>query len=241
MTLAILEALPPTPESVVEIGAGTGVMTHHLAETRRVAAVEVDADLAGLLRRRFRGTPAVHVVEGDALNLDLGSQLPPPFAVFGNIPYLSAGALIPRLVALAPLPEWVCLMVQWEVAERLCAAPGGWSLATLAVRAHAGAELLLRVPAHAFDPEPKVDSGLIMLRPHAAAAFADQGFFDFARLVFQERRKKLPNAVANALRHDVERARAVVGRAGIDGQRRPQTLDLEDWERLYQAYRAANA
>jgi 16S rRNA (adenine1518-N6/adenine1519-N6)-dimethyltransferase len=95
----------------------------------------------------------------------------------------------------------------------------------------------MRVPARAFDPVPAVDSALLMLRPGPVAEFADAAFFDFARAVFQERRKKLPNAVANAMAHDVGSARAVVQRAGLDPMRRPQTLDLPEWEVLYRAYR----
>jgi len=234
---SILEALPAEPGSIVEIGAGPGTMTRALAQTRqRVAAVELDPRLLPVLRREVNGVGAVRVVEGDALKLPLAELVPAPYAVFGNIPYHVTGLLVPRLLALDPAPEWVCVLVQLEVAERLCAAPGGWSLATLAVRTAASAELLLRVPRQAFEPAPKVDSALVMLHPHPRPAFADSGFFDFARAIFQERRKKLTNAVANAFGHDAARGREVVLRSGIDESRRPQTLDLDEWAVLYRAY-----
>ena len=237
---AILDALPPEPRSVIEIGAGPGTMTRALAQTReRVAAVELDPRLVPVLRAELAPFDGVVVVEGDALELPLAELLPGPYGVFGNIPYHVTGLLLPRLLELQPSPAWVCVLVQLEVAERLCAEPGGWSLATLAVRSTATAELLLRVPAQAFDPAPKVDSALVMLRPHARAAFAGKEFFDFARAVFQERRKKLPNAVANALGHDVARGRDVVAAAGLDAMRRPQTLNLDEWGVLYDAYRKA--
>jgi 16S rRNA (adenine1518-N6/adenine1519-N6)-dimethyltransferase len=233
---SIIDALPTEPKSIVEIGAGPGTMTRALGQTReRVAAVELDPRLLPVLRREVTDLP-VTVVEGDAMEVPLAELLPPPYAVFGNIPYHITGLLVPRLLALEPAPQWVCLLVQLEVAERLSAEPGGWSLATLAVRASATAELVLRVPAHAFDPAPKVDSALLMLHPGPRANFADDAFFDFARAVFQERRKKLSNAVANACRHDLERGREVVSRAGLDSMRRPQTLDLAEWEQLYRAY-----
>jgi 16S rRNA (adenine1518-N6/adenine1519-N6)-dimethyltransferase len=235
---AILDALPEEPGSIVEIGAGPGTMTRALGQSRaRVAAVELDPRLLPVLRREVAGLP-VEVVEGDATELALAELLPAPYSVFGNIPYHITGLLVPRLLALDPAPDWVCLLLQLEVAERLSAEPGGWSLATLAVRVSASAEVLLRVPARAFDPMPKVDSALLMLRPQPRASFAEDAFFDFARAVFQERRKKLSNAVANALGHDLERGREVVSRAGLDAMRRPQTLDLAEWERLYDAYRA---
>jgi 16S rRNA (adenine1518-N6/adenine1519-N6)-dimethyltransferase len=234
---AIIDALPAEPKSIVEIGAGPGTMTRALGQTReRVAAVELDSRLLPLLHREVAGLP-VTVVEGDAMEVPLGELVPAPYAVFGNIPYHITGLLVPRLLALEPLPEWVCLLLQLEVAERLSAEPGGWSLATLAVRASSTAELLLRVPARAFDPAPKVDSALLMLRPGPRAIFADEAFFEFARAVFQGRRKKLSNAVANAFDHDLERGRDVVFRSGIDSMRRPQTLDLAEWERLYRAFR----
>ena len=235
---AILDALPQAPPRLVEVGAGPGTMTAGLAEGREaVAAIELDPRLATILRQRFAASPGVRVLEADALAVDIGSLLPAPYAVFGNIPYHVTGLLIPHLLAQEPKPEWACVLVQLEVAQRLCADPGDWSLATLAVRAQASAELLLRVPARAFDPVPKVDSALVMLRPGPRAEFADQGFFDFARAVFQERRKTLPNAVANALAHDVARGRAVVARSGLEAMRRPQTLDLPEWDRLYRAFR----
>jgi len=234
---SILEALPSEPGSIIEIGAGPGTMTRALGQSReRVAAVELDPRLVAVLRREVAGIGTVSVTEGDALKLPLADLLPAPYAVFGNIPYHVTGLLVPRLLALHPAPEWVCVLVQLEVAERLCAAPGGWSLATLAVRSAASAELLLRVPRRAFEPAPKVDSALVMLHPHPRVDFADSAFFDFARAVFQERRKKLTNAVANAFGHDLARGREVVRRSGLDEMRRPQTLDLDEWAALYRAY-----
>ena len=234
---AIIDALPAEPKSIVEIGPGPGTLTRALGQTReRVAAVELDPRLLPVLRKEVADLP-VTVVEGDAMEVPLAELLPAPYAVFGNIPYHITGLLVPRLLALDPAPQWVCVLVQLEVAERLSAEPGGWSLATLAVRASATAELVLRVPAHAFDPAPKVDSALLMLHPKPRATFADDAFFDFARAVFQERRKKLSNAVANAFSHDLARGREVVSRSGIDSMRRPQTLNLAEWEQLYRAYR----
>jgi 16S rRNA (adenine1518-N6/adenine1519-N6)-dimethyltransferase len=233
----IVASLPPKPRVLVEIGAGPGTMTRALAQARNhVVAIELDDRMIPVLTKQVRGLP-VDVVHADALKVDIPGLVDGAYAVFGNIPYHLTGLLVPYLLSSDPRPEWVCLLVQLEVAQRLSAAPGDWSLATLAVRASASAELLLRVPAQAFDPAPRVDSALVMLRPVPPAPFADDRFFDFARAVFQERRKKLPNAVANALKHDVAAARAVVSRAGLDEMRRPQTLDLAEWEQLYAAFR----
>lgn len=236
---AIVDALPPGRD-VVEVGPGTGVMTAALLEQgRRVVAIELDERLIPLLHQRFDSTGGFTLIAGDALGVDFGALLPPPYAVFGNIPYYITGALIPRILAAEPRPEWVAVLVQEEVAERLCAAPGGWSLATLGVRVFADPTLAVRVPAHAFEPPPKVDSALVLMRPHDVAGFAGTAFFDFARLVFMERRKVLPNAVANALGHDVDAGRAVVAAARLAPERRPQTLDLEEWGRLYAAFEEA--
>lgn len=233
----IVASLPPAPRQLVEIGAGPGTMTRALALDRdRVVAIELDDRMIPVLRHQVRGL-RVDVVHGDALKVDVTAQVEGAYAVFGNIPYHVTGLLVPRLLALRPRPAWVCVLIQLEVAQRLAAAPGDWSLATLAVRASASAELLLRVPAQAFDPVPKVDSALVMLTPGEEAVFADDAFFNFARSVFQERRKKLPNAVANAMGHDVGAGRDVVRRSGLDQMRRPQTLDLAEWGALYEAFR----
>jgi 16S rRNA (adenine1518-N6/adenine1519-N6)-dimethyltransferase len=200
---------------------------------RRLVAVELDDRLARELRARFAGAPNVEVVHADILKVDLAQLFPTGGeVVVGNIPYYLTGALLPRLLDHAPRPKRVSLVVQFEVAERWTAATCE-SVATVAVQAFTEARLAFRIPAGAFDPPPRVDSALVVMevRPQPAIHVADPAaFFGFVERVFQFRRKQLGGTLARLTgRPASEVQRALLG-LGIDPARRPQTLDLAEWE-----------
>ena len=219
-------------DTVLEVGAGPGTLTVALAaRAARVIAVEIDRRLLGVLREVVGQDPRVEVLEGDVLKL----ALPPAPVVAGNIPYYLTGALLPRLLERADPPRTVSLVVQKEVAERWTQ-PGDWSLATLAVQVFAIPELRFLLPREAFRPAPAVDSALVVLavRPRPAVQVADlTAFFRFAERLFQFRRKQLGGTLA---RIAGEEAGETLREAGIDPRRRPQTLELDEWEALYRAF-----
>jgi 16S rRNA (adenine1518-N6/adenine1519-N6)-dimethyltransferase len=219
---------------VLEVGAGPGTLTVALAErAARVIAIELDRRLIGVLREVTRGDDRVEVVEGDMLKV----PLPAVAVVAGNIPYYLTGALLPRLLERPERPRRVSLVVQKEVAERWVEA-GDWSLATLSVQVFAVPELRFTLPRDAFWPVPGVDSALVTLevRERPAVAVGDLGaFFAFAERIFQFRRKQLGGTLA---RLAGPASGAILAGAGIDPQRRPQTLSLAEWEALYRAFEA---
>jgi 16S rRNA (adenine1518-N6/adenine1519-N6)-dimethyltransferase len=210
-------------------------LTVALAErAAKVVAVEIDRRLVGVLREVTSGDTRVEVLEGDVLKL----PLPPVDVVAGNIPYYLTGALLPRLLERPDPPRSVSLVVQKEVAERWTQA-GDWSLATLAVQVFAVPELRFTLPRDAFWPVPGVDSALAVLavRERPAVTVSDlSAFFAFAERIFQFRRKQLGGTLTRIAGPGAgERLRG----AGIDPQRRPQTLSLAEWEALYSAFEAA--
>jgi 16S rRNA (adenine1518-N6/adenine1519-N6)-dimethyltransferase len=221
-------------ETVLEVGAGPGSLTVALAErAARVIAVELDRRLIGVLREVIAGDPRVEVLEGDMLKL----PLPAVPVVAGNIPYYLTGALLPRLLERPDPPRRLSLVVQKEVAERWVQA-GDWSLATLAVQVFAVPELRFTLPREAFWPVPGVDSALVTMavRDRPAVSVPDLGiFFAFAERIFQFRRKQLGGTLARLAGPAGGEILAV---AGIDPQRRPQTLSLVEWEALHRAFEA---
>ncbi len=219
---------------MLEVGAGPGSLTVALARRAgKVIAVELDRRLVAVLREVTAGDPRVEVLEGDMLKL----PLPAVPVVAGNIPYYLTGALLPRLLERPDPPRRVTLVVQKEVAERWVQ-PGDWSLATLAVQVFAVPELRFTLPREAFWPVPGVDSALVALavRERPAVGVPDLGaFFAFAERIFQFRRKQLGGTLA---RLGGPGAGDRLREAGIDPQRRPQTLSLAEWEALYRAFEA---
>jgi len=128
--------------------------------------------------------------------------------------------------------------VQQEVAERIVAPPGAWSLATLSVRVFGHPELALRVPRSAFLPPPRVDSALVRIVPDREPALPRvtlPAFFEFVTPFFQARRKQLPFVLSRTSRVSGAEARARLSVIGIDPARRAETLTLEEWRRLFES------
>jgi len=233
----VAEAAGDQPERVVEVGAGVGTLTIALAgRHQHVTAVELDRTMIPALREVVDGRENVDVVESDVLKLDLGRLYADGEGlVVGNIPYNLTGALIRKVLDQPPRPRRMSLVVQREVAERWTATTGA-SLATVAVQVFAEARLRMMIPAAAFTPEPRVDSALVLLevRDRPAVEVPDMdAFFRLVESVFQFRRKQLGGALGRIAGIGSEAAGVRLNGAGIDPERRAQTLSLREWEALY--------
>jgi 16S rRNA (adenine1518-N6/adenine1519-N6)-dimethyltransferase len=244
----VVRAIAPQPDQTfLEIGPGRGAITTLLAtDAREVFAFEIDRDLAAALQHRQ--LPNVQVVEGDFLTTarerlaeTIGSsgRTPHSIRVAGNLPYNVASPILFKLVDLyregVPLAE-ATVMLQREVAIRLLASPGtkDYGVLTILITRHASVEPLLQLPAGAFRPVPKVQSSLVRLRFHAAHPMVsnERTFEALTQAIFTRRRKTLSNALlAYPLRADQSPTKLLVT-AGLDPQRRPETLTLEELARL---------
>lgn len=228
---------------VVEIGAGTGQLTAALLDAGcEVLAVEIEPRLAGHLRNRFRKHERLRIVEGDARTIDFGGLVPPgrPFVVVGNLPYFAANPIVRNILENPRRPQEAVVMVQREVAREMAAAPGEWSLHTVSIRVYAEPELLFDVPPEAFDPPPAVWSSVVRLsilpEPRIPEAEIPE-FFEFVSRVFRNPRKQVHNSLARGVWLPPGGAREALERAGIDPMRRPETLNLEEWQALRRACR----
>jgi len=239
----LVEALEVSPEDrIVEVGPGLGALTVELAaRARAVVGVEIDPAAVKALALGLRNRSNVRIVEANILRTAVGELLPAPYRVIGNIPYNLTGALFTHLLEQPTPPVRIDLLVQQEVAERLVAPPGSWSMATLGVRVYGTPELVLRVPRTAFLPQPKVDSALVRIIPDAEPGLPRAhlpSFFDFVTPFFQARRKQLPFVLGRKLGVSGAEARARLTVIGIDPARRAETLTLEEWRRLFENERA---
>jgi 16S rRNA (adenine1518-N6/adenine1519-N6)-dimethyltransferase len=236
----LAEADPPPGRRVLEIGPGLGLLTGGLlAAGAEVTAVELDHGLAAFLRERFEGDDALRLIEGDALDQDLVRLVEPPYDVVANLPYHITSPILHALLGTPPRPERLVLMVQREVAERIAAPPGRMSYLSVFVQYHARVRIALRVPAAAFEPEPAVESAVIVVEPYDADdrldAETEDELWRLVQAAFRERRKMIHNVLSRQLPVDAGRVAAALAAANIDPDRRPQTLAVGEWLALREA------
>lgn len=239
----VIGAIVPAPDDVfIEVGPGRGALTRPLASrASHVVAFEIDRTLAAALAED--APPNLTIVPGDFLRVnpdgvrrELASSVPPdrPLRVAGNLPYQVASPILFKLMELSEAGLDLIdatVMLQREVAERVMASPGtrDYGVLTVRVRQHAQVERLLDLPPGAFRPPPQVRSTLIRLKFHAASPRpANQDIFAaLTQAVFTRRRKTLANAL---LAYPPARniSAAILAEAGIEGRRRPETLDIAE-------------
>lgn len=214
-------ALEPT-DKVLEIGPGAGALTLKMVErVGHLLACEIDPHWA----QRLPKDPRLKVVNQDFLDFDLTRAIQdPPWKVVANLPYAVTGPILQKLLAHGDLFSGMWLMVQKEVAERVVARGSRESGAlTHFVQLRAEAELLFLVPARCFSPPPEVESAILKLTPRPVPEGVDPVRFEkLVKLAFSQRRKMLKKTIAPEL----------LTRAGIDPERRAETLLLEDFLRL---------
>jgi 16S rRNA (adenine1518-N6/adenine1519-N6)-dimethyltransferase len=240
--MRIVEAAEVSSEdTLVEIGAGLGDLTEHLAERAgRVVALEVDRDLCEALKSRFQGHAHVEVLQEDALHWPLPDSLRGygrPRKVVGNLPYNVGTQILLRFMRHPGEMDLMAMMFQREVAQRLVASPGtphcGGITALLQV--HWEARLALRVPPGAFHPPPRVDSALVVFRPLPAPR-VDIGqwgaFHKVVKAAFGQRRKTLRNALKGLCGGDLRMTTEWLKMAGVDGEKRGETLSLAEFASL---------
>lgn len=230
----MLAAVRPEPgERVVEVGPGLGALTRPLLERLgQLTVIEIDRDL--IARLEARAEPGLRIVAGDVLDVDLAALHPgEPLRLVGNLPYNIGTPLILRLVdAHAALAD-AHVMLQREVVGRLAAEPGTRAFGRLSVLVQSTFAVtpLMTVPPDAFEPPPKVHSGVVRLVPRADApeAAARAALSRATRLAFAGKRKTLRNNLRGHLEPDA------IAALDIDPQARAETLGLDAFARLARA------
>lgn len=218
----------------IEIGPGPGGLTRALlaSEAAGVTAIERDPRCVAALADLVAAHPGrLRIIEADAVAIDLAALVSPPRKLVANLPYNVGTKLLVGWLAQAAAFESLTLMFQQEVAERIVAAPGSEAYGRLSVLAQwlADSRIVLRLPAAAFTPPPKVASAVVHLVPRAdqppRALFAAMERATAA--AFGQRRKMLRSALK-----PLGEAEALLAAAAIDPARRAETLSVAEFERL---------
>lgn len=237
----ILSSIRARPgEHWVEIGPGQGALTEPLLKTGvRLDLVELDRDLVALLKAKFHGHPNLTVHSADALKFDFralagdGEKL----RIIGNLPYNISTPLMFHLLETAGCIEDMHFMLQKEVVERLCAAPGSKQYGRLGImmQYYCATEWLFDVPPESFDPVPKVMSAVVKLTPHAAPPVRVNNMAKFNEVVthaFSQRRKTIRNSLKKLIPEDQWADLA------IDPGNRAENLSLADYAKISNWYDA---
>lgn len=254
--MRIVQALGDVSQStVLEIGPGKGMLTSLLAKrARRLIAVELDRVLAAQLRLEYGMARNVEIIEGDVLAIDFDSLFGPkpglgrpgidfktePVKVAGNLPYYITSDILLRMFDFAKYFDNIVIMVQREVAERIAAEPGSSDYGMLSATAqlYARVENLFTLPPSAFVPPPKVHSAVLRLTidpQQEKLGVAGDGFVDFLRLSFGQKRKTLWNNLKS--KYEPKELKRALAESKVTATARAETLSLEESAALYRALR----
>lgn len=254
----IVDALGDVSQmTVLEIGPGRGILTSLIAQhARRLIAVELDRVMAAQLRLKFGMARNVEIIEADILAIDFDSLFglkpglgrpgievkPQPVKVIGNLPYYITSDILLRLFEFSRYFESLVIMVQREVADRIAAAPGGrdYGLLSATAQLHARVEKLFTLPPVAFVPPPKVHSTVLRLTMEPRQeelGVAGDGFINFLRLSFGQKRKTLWNNLKS--NYAPALLKKALAEAKVKPTARAETLSLEDSAAIYHGLRHA--
>jgi len=228
-------------DTVIEIGPGHGELTTNFKSyspigglNLKIIAIEKDKELVEFLKKRFVESKNVEIIEGDVLKLlsqltnDL-QQTTNDYKLVGNIPYYITGYLFRILGELKNKPSLIVLLIQKEVAERICAKPPKMNLLAAAIQFWAKPKIIANVSKKNFRPAPKVDSVIIKLDSldsFAVASDSGENYYKFIKILFKQPRKTILNNLRPMI-NDPRLLTEKLQKLSINPQARPQNLDIK--------------
>ena len=239
--IAMTQEATESAQGVIEIGPGFGVLTAALATAaQKVVSIELDKRLEKVLEETLAGFDNVSFIWEDCLKVNLGELLETQFkgmevSVAANLPYYITTPIIMNLLE-SRLPfKKIVVMIQKEVAQRLCAPPGGkdYGAISVAVQYFSKPQIIRNVPASAFIPAPKVDSAVVsmeILSEPPVKPLDEKFFFKVIKAAFSQRRKTLVNALSSCKDFgSKEEVTGAVEKAGLSPMIRAEALSLEEF------------
>ena len=243
------EISPEKEETIIEIGPGEGILTEYLAQSgAQILAIEKDHRLIPILKAKFKDKKNVIILEEDILKFEPENHLSPKnptevksanFKLIGNIPYYLTSHLLRIVLENWPKPKLILFMVQKEVAQRIIAKPPKMNLLGLAVQFYAEVKVVKNVSRKNFHPTPKVDSSVIKIVPKEQNIYSKEfqrNFFQLAHAAFGQKRKQILNSLVHNLKLNKSFITSKLAEVPIEPNRRPESLTLEEWEKLTQVF-----
>lgn len=230
-----------TYDIVLEIGPGLGTLTNELAKnSKRVICIEKDRKMIEILKETLNSNKNIEIIQGNALKADT-DQLPDNYKLIANIPYYLTSPLIRKFLEAKNRPTEIILMIQKEVAQRICSKPPNMSLLSVSVQFYATPQIISHVPAGCFWPKPKVDSAIIKITPKINADIKEIDvhlFFKIVKAGFSQKRKQLANNLSKSLNVEKKKINEWLLKNNLNPAQRAETLSVEDWINLANNYSA---
>jgi len=220
-------------DTVLEVGPGLGILTVELAKAaKKVIAVEKDSRMVTILEDSLATCRNVEVKKEDIL---IFSDIPvEPYKIVANIPYYLTSPLIRKFLETEHQPQSMILMVQKEVAKRICEKPPHMSLLAVSVQFYAKTRIISTVSKHCFWPSPKVDSAIIEIIPYNRYSNLAEAnaFFKVVKAGFSQPRKQLVNNFSKSLGKEKSEISVWLSKNNLSPTQRAETLTIEDWIHL---------
>jgi 16S rRNA (adenine1518-N6/adenine1519-N6)-dimethyltransferase len=244
MLNSIISAAALTSEDIViEVGPGLGTLTRRLAEqVAKVIAVELDSRLVSILKRSLDSFSNISIIHGDILKIvpsQLLGGLAQNYKVVANLPYYITSPTLRHFLEASLKPSLMVVMVQNEVGEAMSATPGKMSLLSVSTQFYSKPTVVTYVPRENFYPPPKVDSIVLRLDIYSKPPIEISdivSFFDIVKCGFSSPRKQLRNSLAQALGMPASQVVLLLEKAGIEANRRAETLSLEEWKKVREIF-----
>jgi len=216
---------------VLEVGAGIGNLTEFICNrAKEVIAVEKDERLIPFLKENLKTKKNVKIIKGDILKISL--SLPKKYKVLGNLPYSLATRIIKKFLKQKKPPLEMVVMVQKELAQRICARAPKMNFLALSIQFFGSPKILFFVSKKHFWPQPKVDSAVIKIFPKKEKEVREEVFFKIAEAGFSHPRKKIVNNLSTKLNIPKKEIKKILEDLKISPSLRPQHLSFSQWKKI---------
>ena len=238
-------------DTVLEIGPGIGTLTQELAKhAGNIIAIEKDQTMVKILSETLSGCKNIEIENWDILKFIENCKLKiENYKVVANIPYYITSPVIRKFLEAENKPDFMVLMVQKEVAQRICSKPPDMTLLSVSVQFYADAKIISYVSKNCFWPSPKVDSAIIKITPAKAerdpisiirdrvSSDSSEFFFKVVKAGFSHPRKQLAGNLTEGLKLTKEKTTKWLAKNKIDPTQRAETLSIQDWKNLTTSFK----
>ena len=227
-------------DTALEVGPGLGILTEELIKkSKKVISIELDKKLFDFLKVKFVDVKNLNLINEDVLKInpsDYGLQTA-AYKIVANIPYNITSIFLKKFISNEPKPQSLVLLVQKEVAERVCAKAGKMSLLSISIQLYGNPEIIETVDKTNFFPQPAVDSAILKIAKVKSQkdletlldGVEEKRFWQIAKVGFSAKRKQLANNLASGLKISTDKARKAIVDANLEPLIRAQNLEIKDW------------